>query len=216
MLSSTVMVAAVPVEPVLPVSEHDAFVLLKGATWADYRRLVELRGEASVPRISYLEGCLELMSPSRHHETIASVIGCLIEAWCMDQGLDLTPAGSWTLENEEAERGLEPDECYVFGDAPIDDWDRPDLAIEVVWSSGGLSKLEIYRKLGVPEVWTWKKGVLHVHVLDGERYLEVEASRALPDIDLARVAELATVRPMTRAVRALRSGARTEPEPGSN
>lgn len=26
--------------------------------------------------------------------------------------------------------------------------DRPDIAVEVIWTSGGLDKLEIYRKLG--------------------------------------------------------------------
>lgn len=106
-----------------------------------------------------------------------------------------------TLEKKEAERGLEPDACSVFGDAPIEEWTRPDLAIEVVWISGGLSKLEIYRRLDVPEVWTWSRGRIHVHVLEGEAYVEVERSRAIPDIEVGRLAELATVRPMTQGSR---------------
>jgi hypothetical protein len=28
----------------------------------------------------------------------------------------------------------------------------PDIAIEVVWTSGGIDKLEVYRGLDVPEV----------------------------------------------------------------
>ena len=186
--------------------EHDHIVVLRGASWADFQRALEIRGERPVPRIAYLEGCLQFMSPSRYHETIASVLGCLVEAWCIDRGIDLTPVGSWTLEKKEAERGAEPDECYVFGDrADIDDWQCPDLAIEVVWTSGGLSKLEIYRGLGVPEVWTWIKGRIHVHCLDGEQYVERPASAILPDIDLAPLARLAEVRPMSRAVRELRA-----------
>lgn len=54
------------------------------------------------------------------------------------------------------ERGAEPDECYVFGEDP--DPERPDLAIEVIWISGGMNKLEIYRALGVAEVWHWRRG----------------------------------------------------------
>ena len=202
MVQAPVAPHAVEAEPVS--DEHDHIVILNRATWADYERLVELRGESSVPRLTYSKGRLQLMRPSRHHETLASVIGRLVEAWCMDAGLDLTPVGSWTLKNVTEERGLEPDDCYVFGDAPMDDWERPDLAIEVVWTSGGLSKLDIYRTLGVPEVWTWKKSRIHIHVLEGDGYVEVEASRALPELDVQRVAELARVRPMTRAVRQLR------------
>jgi hypothetical protein len=51
------------------------------------------------------------------------------------------------LEDKQVERGVEPDECYVLGD--VAEPARPDLAIEVVWSSGGINELEIYRKLGV-------------------------------------------------------------------
>ncbi len=146
------------------------------------------------------------MSPSRYHETISSVLGRLVEAWCMDRGIELTPVGSWTLEDKDAERGAEPDECYVFGDREdIDDWHRPDLAIEVVWTSGGLSKLEIYRGLSVPEVWTWNQGRIYVHCLDEERYIEKSASAILPNLDLQLIARLAEVRPMSRALREFRS-----------
>jgi Uma2 family endonuclease len=201
-----------PREPASSPSEAsrlpDHIVVLDGATWADYQRALEMRGERRSPRIAYLEGRLELMSSSRMHETTASVLGCLVEAWCMDRGLDLTPVGSWTLEKKAAERGLEPDECYVFGDRDdIDEWERPDLAIEVVWTSGGLSKLEIYRKLGVPEVWTWRKARILAHRLEGGRYVEIDQSDALPEIDLSLLARLAEVRPMTRAVRELRAQA---------
>jgi hypothetical protein len=37
--------------------------------------------------------------------------------------------------------------------------------IEVVWTSGGLGKLEIYRRLGVGEFWQWKRGRIQVHLL---------------------------------------------------
>ena len=159
-----------------------------------------------MPRIAYLEGRLEFMSPSRQHETIKSVLGGLVEAWCVDRHIDLTPVGSWTLERKEADRGLEPDECYVFGDRDdIWDWERPDLAIDVVWTSGGLSELEIYRAMQVPEVWTWKAGHIHVHRFDAGQSIEVKVSQALPGIDLELLARLAEVRPMTKAVRELRA-----------
>ena len=62
---------------------------------------------------------------------------------------------------------LEPDECYLIGDQARD---TPDLAIEVVWTSGGIDKLEIYRRLGVREVWRWKDSRIEVYVLREQHY----------------------------------------------
>ena len=182
--------------------EPDRIIVLRGVTWADYQRLLEIRADAAVPRITYLQGVLELMSPSKTHEILKSMIGRLVEAWCTERGVDITPFGSWTLESKESERGAEPDECYVLG-TPGDE-DRPDLAIEVIWTSGGLAKLEVYRKLRVAEVWLWRAGRIEVHALRGEQYEQVARSEVLPDLDLAELLRFVDVRPMTRAVREYR------------
>lgn len=163
----------------------DKIVVLRGTTWADYQRLLELRGEAPVPRLAFSRGELEIMSPSRPHESLKSRIGCLVEVWCLENGIEFTPYGSWTLERKEAGSGLEPDECYVFGE--VSEPERPDLAIEVVWTSGGLSKLDIYLRLGVREVWFWRRGKLTAHALEGEAYQEIAGSNVLPGIDLTEL-----------------------------
>lgn len=77
---------------------------------------------------------------------------------------------------------MEADECYVFG--PPKRKRRPDLAIEVVWTSGGIDKLDVYRKLGVHEVWYWEEGHIRIHLLRGTRYEPVTRSEALPGVDL--------------------------------
>jgi hypothetical protein len=51
---------------------------------------------------------------------------------------------------------LEPLRPYVLGRVAAPK--LPDLAIELTWTWGGLDKLEIYSKLGVPEVWYWDAG----------------------------------------------------------
>ncbi len=183
--------------------DHDDVVVLEGVTWADFQRFLEIRGERPVPRFAYLEGRLEIMSPSRSHESIKSMIGRLVEAWCMDKGVDITPYGSWTLADANVARGLEPDECYVVGD--VDDPKRPDLAIEVVWTRAGVDKLEIYRGLRVREVWIWKRGAIEVHALNEEGYALAETSLVLPGIDLDELLGFVDVRPMTRAVREYRA-----------
>jgi Uma2 family endonuclease len=120
----------------------------------------------------------------------------LIEVWCLERGVEFRTLGSWTIKDRAAERGAEPDECYVFGDRP--DAERPDLAVEVVWTHGGLNKLEVYRKLGVAELWTWAHARIQGHVLRGDRYEPVAESAALPGLDVAELASFID-RPTTSA-----------------
>lgn len=194
-------------EPAAP-PPADSIILLDNVTWADFRRILKIRGDRPVPRLTYLEGVLELMSPSRPHESIKSMIGCLLEAWCMERGIDITPYGSWTLESKASRRAAEPDECYVLGD--VAEPERCDLAIEVIWTSGGIDKLEVYRRLGVREVWMWKSGRIAVHVLRGRKYVAVDRSARLPGIDLILLASFVRQQPMTRAVRDYRAALRRQ------
>lgn len=138
------------------------------------------------------------MTPSPTHASVKSMIGRLVEAWCTEYGFDITPYGSWTHESKESDRAVEPDECYVLGDDPKPE--RAHLAIEIFWTSGSVNKLEIYRKLGVREVWIWKRDAISVYQLTGEQYESIPSSKLLPGIDLAELLEFIDVRPMTRAV----------------
>lgn len=187
--------------------KEDHFVLLDGVTWSDYERLLAARGDRSAPRISYLEGALEIMSPSFDHEAIRSLIGCLVEAYCLDRDIEFMPVGSWTLKQRRWKRGVEPDECYLFGDKRPRD--RPDLAIEVIWTSGGLDKLEIYRTLGVGEVWIWRKGKIQIFQLRGDRYRTTRRSRCLPALDLQLLCRFLDRPTVTRAVRDFRAACKT-------
>jgi Uma2 family endonuclease len=191
----------------LALREHDdeptadSIIVLHGVTWEDYERLLEIRGDKSAPRINYLEGELEIMSPSKDHEQIKSFIGRLIEVWCIDRDIEVSPFGSWTLKERKQDRGAEADECYIFGTAPRD---RPQLAIEVEWTRRSIDKLRIYEKLGVEEVWTWRKGAIQVYVLVGEKFAKVERSRLLPDLDLGLLTSMLDRDTLTQAVRDFR------------
>lgn len=191
-----------------PAPDEDQVVVIRDATWADYQRLLSLRGESAVPRLTYFEGRLEIMSPSRSHEKKASRVGRLVEAYCLHAGIEFEALGSWTLEKKEAERGAEPDECYLFGDATLDeDPAAPELAIEVEWSRRAIDKLEVYRRLGVPEVWIWhrRSARISVHVLRGGAYVEVDRSQALPGIDLVQLASFLDHPSASAAIRAYRA-----------
>ncbi|HVW27925.1 MAG TPA: Uma2 family endonuclease [Polyangiaceae bacterium] len=188
-----------------PAADHDNVVVLRGLTWADYERILTIRGDAPVPRLAFLQGALELMTPSKAHESRKSIIGCLVEAWCFENDVDISPFGSWTLKDPGVERGVEPDECYIVGDR---DAERPDLAIEVIHTSGGIDKLDAYRLLGVRELWFHEGGTFQLFALRGDRYDVVTASEVLPGIDLELLGSFLPVRPMTRAVRAFRQALR--------
>ena len=174
---------------------EDHIVVLRGVTWGDYQRLLEIRGDHAAPRISFLAGDVEIMTPSQSHESLKSLIGRLVEVYCLEAGIEFRTLGSWTLEEKALERGVEPDECYIFGGR---DAERPDLAIEVVWTRGGIKKLEIYRGLGVREVWFWRRGAITPYVLRDGAYAEVTASEALPGLDLAALCRFLD-RPTTSA-----------------
>ena len=193
---------ALPETSIAPLAT-DQVIVLRGVTWADYQRLLEIRGDGSVPRLTYLEGSLELMRPSKPHALIKAMLGRLVEAFCLERGVDITPYGSWTLESKESERGAEPDECYLLGGR--EEEDRPDLAIEVIWTSGGLDKLEVYRKLRVAEVWIWREGRIEIFALRGERYEPITHSELLPALDFDVLVGFLGVRPMTRAIREYRA-----------
>ncbi|WP_394850546.1 Uma2 family endonuclease [Pendulispora brunnea] len=187
----------------MPVEDH--FVHLDGVTWADYLRLLRIRGDHSAPRMTFCEGLLEIMSPSRHHESIKSLIGRLVEAFCLENDIEFSTYGSWTIKEKKHERGAEPDECYVIGRGPEGRMPknprRPDLAIEVVWTAGGINKLEVYRKLQVAEVWYWRRNRLQVYRLRREKYALVERSVVLANIDLALLVKFLDKPTTSQAIR---------------
>jgi Uma2 family endonuclease len=193
---------------------RDNVIVLYGVSWGDYQRLLEIRGERLVPRFTYLEGTLELMSPSYDHEAIKSSIARLVEAWCVEFGVEFSPVGSWTLEDKEVERGIEPDECYLldFSEGqPAPKHRRPDLAIEVIWTSGSVNKLSVYSKLRVREVWIHQEGKLGVYVLVRDDYQRRDRSALLPALDLDLLLSFVDRHPVSRAVREYREALRSAP-----
>lgn len=183
------------------VATADQRVVTYQVPWAHYEAQLALRGEAPVPRMAYLEGALEIMTPSKDHERIKSYIGRLVETYALERGIDLSPYGAWTLKSAPKASGLEPDECYLVGDQGKA---IPDLAIEVAWTSGGIDKLEIYRRLGIGEVWIWRDGEIQVHVLEGPGYARGERSVLFPDLDVPLLCSFLDRPTAVQAMRAFR------------
>jgi Uma2 family endonuclease len=187
-------------------SRVDHRVVLRGVSWQQYEELLRIRGDEAGTRMTFLKGELEIMSPSRDHELIKKMWARLLEAYAEESGIELVGHGSWTVRSVAVERGLEPDECYVVG---VRDVVAPDLALEVIWTSGLLDKMEVSRGLGVREVWVWRDDRIEVCVLRDGAYERAASSELLPGIDLARVATLLRRSDQTAAVREYRAHLRS-------
>jgi Uma2 family endonuclease len=198
--------AAATTLPEPPLGDTDQRIFLHGRTWSEFEILLAVRGDRAGVRMFYLDGEIELMSPSGSHEGIKKTIARLVEAYADERGLEFNGFGSWTLKNAPKERGAEPDECYVIGATTKP---KPDLVIEVIWTSGGLDKLALYAGLGVRELWVWKRpGKIEVHALRGEVYEEIARSELLPEIDLDALAGFIAMPSQSQAVRAYRASLR--------
>jgi Uma2 family endonuclease len=190
--------------------EQDQHVVLRGMAWQDFEVLLAIRGDRPGVRMYYLDGAIELASSTKAHEGRKKTLARLLELWATESKVALNGFGSWTLKNEIRETGAEPDECYIVGDAT--EQGIPDLAIEVEWSRAiGLSKPEIYRRLGVRELWTLKiDGRLIIRILENGEWSEQSRSKLLSRLDIAWLLSFIDVAPESKAVRALRDALRTE------
>jgi Uma2 family endonuclease len=156
--------------------------------------------------MSYLDGTLEFMTPSFDHDAISRMIDKLLFVWADESDTPLVSSGSWTQEHRTRKAGLEPDESYALGTARPK---RPDIALEVVWTRGTLDKLEIYRRLAIPEVWYWRDDHLLVHALGPKGYTRRKRSRLLPGLDLKLLARFVRREDQLQALRDYREALRS-------
>jgi len=155
-------------------------------------------------RTHYLEGTLEIMSPSSKHENVKTMLARLVEVYALERNIELNGFGSTTYRRRTKERGLEPDESYFVGREKK----VPDIVFEVVLSRGVLDRLAIYEGLGVPEVWIWRRGAFEIYTLAGSGYERRGRSDLLPELDFTRLAALVERKDQTQAVREFRDALR--------
>ena len=161
----------------IAVLEHqDQTLSLAGMTWEDYEKFnaVEYPGY----RTSFFKGIINLVSPSKNHERIAQTIAILVSAYCRRFKIDYFPMGSTRLKKKPL-AGKEPDVSFAFNT----DKEFPDLAIEVIFSSGGLDDLQKYQALGIKEVWFWQDNKITFYQLQEDKYVEIFFSNLLPQLN---------------------------------
>lgn len=157
------------------LQKQDQTFSLAGMTWRDYEKFNS--EEYFGYRVSYFNGVITLVSPSKNHERIAQTIAILVSAYCRKFNLLYFPMGSTRLENKPL-AGKEPDVSFAFNI----DKDIPDLAIEVIFSSGSIDDLSKYQAIGVKEVWFWRNSKISFYQLQTQGYIEITNSQLLANL----------------------------------
>ena len=177
------------------IGEHRFIIYNVG--WEGYQGLLKVVGDHG-PRLTYARGNVELMSPLIPHEGYCKRLARIVETIAEELEIPIRSARSTTLNREDLDRGLEPDESYYIAsvgrignrmelDLEVDP--PPDLAIEVEITNSILDKLEIYARLGVPELWRFDGEVLTVLLLQPDAsYAASPRSTAFPYLPLDEIA----------------------------
>ena len=181
-------------------SHNEERYLVTGINWQQYEYFFRSLDYGS-QRISYLDGTLEIMSPSRDHEIIKKNLARLLEIYFEETQTPFVGLGSTTLKSEDKQAAKEPDECYCLGIEK----EFPDLAIEVVKTSGGINTLAIYQRLGVQEVWIWQNNQLAIYGLRGDKYELLTKSELLNDLDLQLLRECVNQTDILTAIKSFRA-----------
>lgn len=156
--------------------DKDKTIILADTGWNDY---LELSEQNPKYRFSYYKNVITIMSPSRNHERIKKTVAILIETYCRLNQTQFFAFGSSDIKTPPL-AAKQPDESYCFETEK----DIPDLAIEVVFSSGGIKDLEKYKVLGIKEVWFWENNQLNIYVLIDSNYCLMLNSFYLPTISI--------------------------------
>ncbi|WP_019498146.1 Uma2 family endonuclease [Pseudanabaena sp. PCC 6802] len=157
-------------------ADRDRHLICSDITWQQFKLIQAGFAESKRVRLFYDNNTIEIFMPGLAHEFFKTVIGMLLELFCLENNIEYIPMGSTTQELE-GEVSVEPDESYCFGTAKS----TPDLAVEVIFTSGSPRKLERYRILKTPEVWLWQDGVFTLYHLYEDGYKQITSSE-IPEL----------------------------------
>ena len=159
-------------------------------SWETYERLLADDEERRVPRMTYDQGVLELVTPSTPHEEDALMIAQhRLYRRRQSMGIPIRSVGSTTFRRKDLERGFEPDASFYIQnedrirgkrqiDLTVDP--PPDVVLEMEISRSALDKLPLFASMGIPEVWRCDGQRVTILILEQDRYRESSNSLALP------------------------------------
>ncbi len=180
----------------------DPGTTLRGITWKTYLRLRSNERNFHV-RMSYLDGTLIFMSPAFIHDRYGRRLGLVVDN--VTEALDIPTQGIATTtlrlpgDGPRKGTGKEADNGFYFreneprmrtkDDLVLPDDPPPDLAIEVDHKADSKQALQLYARLGVPELWVYRvrRRLVQFLRLAGEGYEPIDRSLSLPRLTPALV-----------------------------
>ncbi len=150
------------------IPKRDALSTLRGVPYDWYARLRDEPANRH-PRMTYVDGTLEILSPEFRHESNAERVSMIVRAVASTFGLACLGARRTMIR-----RGKDT----IHGDVDP----PPDLWIEIDNRGSSRGRLPLYASLGVPEVWRLhaRRGTAWFARLDQGSYIEILASLSLP------------------------------------
>jgi len=180
-------------------------MVLENVAWDTYVALADQR-RGSVPRMTYDQGVLEMMSPMREHEHIGTLVGRMIETYSEMRNIEIISVASVTVKRSSLSKGFEADESYYVTHAAellgknIMDFEvdpPPDLVVEVEITSSAIEKMKLFAAMNVPEVWRHDGKRLAMFRLRDSVYEEIQSSIELPGLDATRINQTLSLRNST-------------------
>ena len=178
--------------------DGDQVVVLRQVGWDGYETLLALPGTG--PRMTYLDGNLFLMTPSTIHELWVDRLGTFVRELVVGLEIPCLPTRETIFRRGPDEGGVQPDDSfYLAHSGPIAAKKRqanidlavdppPDLVIEFVHTHDAAHAVEVYRRLGVPEVWVCDANRLQILLRDeAGSYHEADRSGAFPFLTASEI-----------------------------
>ena len=170
-------------------------MVLENVSWETFVALADER-RGSVPRMTYSEGVLEMMSPKRKRENIGRLIGRMVEAYSEIKGIEILSVASVTVKRSDLKKAYEADESYFVTsidqvlakeelDFEVDP--APDLVVEVELTSSAIEKMELFAAMQVREVWRHDGTSVQFYRWLNGRYNLIQTSVELPGLDAALI-----------------------------
>src|SRR5215203_1437045 len=167
----------------------DKRVVLPCVSWETYERLLADDEERRVPRMTYDQGVLELVTPSKPHEVDAATITRIVDIVAAVLGIPIQSTASTTFRRQDLERAFEADASFYIQNEPrvrnrrevdltVDP--PPDVVLEMEMSRSALDKLPLFASMGIPEVWRCDGQRVSIFILDQDGYRESSSSQSLP------------------------------------
>lgn len=167
-------------------------------SWEEYEQLLANLNDSSNFRVSYIDGRLEIMSPSAKHEKYKILIHDLVLILSDELDQEILSYGSTTLKLESLRKGAEGDDCfYIQCASKIGEKDSidlrvdppPDLVVEIDLTHESASKFPIYAAIGVPEIWRYDGNQWQIWHLSNQAYSLASNSLSFPFLTDEQLAE---------------------------